>query len=200
MKTLKTLKNTLYVAAFFAAASLTISSCSENKKHEAEEDTKEVAEDQNEKTFDSRASEKDAQFLVNAAEIGLKEIKLAELALMRSTNADVKELATMMKTDHTATNIDLKELADKKGVSIPTALTEDGEDAFKKLNEKEGKKFDKEYCDMMVSGHKDAIDKFEKASNNATDVDVKNWASTRLPGLRSHLEHSKTCKDKCDKL
>ena len=60
--------------------------------------------------------------------------------------------------------------------------------------------FDKEYCDMMVKGHKDAIDKFEKAINDASDPDIKAWASSMLPALRIHLDHSLTCQKKCEKM
>ena len=201
---MKNLHTTLFNATLLVSL-FAIVSCGQTKTEDANsvdstEYSKEVAEERNDETFETRASEKDAQFLVNAAEIGMKEVKLAELALSKSTNADVKELATMMRDEHTKAGEDLKALAAKKGVTIPTVLTEDGEDTHKKLSEKEGKKFDKEYCDMMVKGHKDAIDKFEKASKDAEDADIKNWATTMLPTLRNHLEHSKTCKDKCDKL
>ena len=60
--------------------------------------------------------------------------------------------------------------------------------------------FDKEYCDMMVKGHKDAIDMFEKAVNECEDSDIKSWASSMLPGLRTHLEHAMTCDDKMKKM
>jgi len=200
MKTLSHLKRTIFGATLFASLIFALSSCGETKNAESEEDSKEVAEEKNEETFDTRASEKDAQFLVNAAETGMMEVKLAQLALTKSKNADVKELATMMETEHTKANLALNELAGKKNISIPTALTTDGEDAYKKLSDLDGAKFDKEYCEMMVKGHSDVVDRFEKASNDATDMDIKNWASTMLPTLRAHLEYSKTCKDKTDKI
>jgi len=162
------------------------------------DDPKEIAEDKNEEKFDDRKSEKDANFLVEAAAINLEEIKLGELAQQRGTMQDVKDLGKMMVKEHTAAMNELKGLAKNKAITIPEVLTEDGQDAYDDLNEeKAGKDFDKEYCDMMVKGHKTAIRKFEDASSNAQDADIRNWASSMLPGLRTHLDHSQMCKDKC---
>jgi len=51
----------------------------------------------------------------------------------------------------------------------------------------------------MVDGHKDAIDKFEKAATDATDPQIKQWASSMLPDLRTHLDMSMTCQNKLAK-
>ena len=66
--------------------------------------------------------------------------------------------------------------------------------------EKKGSDFDKEFCDRMVNEHKDAIDKFEKASKESTDPDIQTWASNMLPSLRQHLDHSMVLQDKVKEL
>lgn len=164
------------------------------------DDPKEIAEDQNEEKFDDRQSEKDADFLVEAAAINLEEIKLGELAQERGMMEDTKALGKMMVNEHTAALKDLKALAAKKNITIPAVLTEDGQDAWDDLNEEKGMSFDKEYASMMVQGHKSAIRKFENASSNAEDADIRNWASSMLPGLRTHLEHSEACKEKAKEM
>lgn len=72
--------------------------------------------------------------------------------------------------------------------------------AYKKLNDKSRNDFDKAYCEMMVSGHKDAIALFEKASTEATDSDIKAWAAATLPTLRAHLDHALTCQKNIEKM
>jgi len=163
------------------------------------EDTKDVAIEHNEAKFDN-AKEDDAKFLVSAAEINLEEIQLGKLAQSNSAHADVKELGRMMVAEHTRAQSDLQALADKKQISLPLTLTENGQEANDKLMGKKGKDFDKEYCDMTVSGHKNAINKFEKASTDASDPEVREWATSMLPALRTHLDHAIACKDKCDKM
>lgn len=198
MKNSTPFRTALLQIVLIAATLLTAASCKDNKKPE---DTKKVAEEHNEAKFDdNKNKEKDAQFLVNAAEINLEEIKLGQLAQQKSTMTDVKALGKMMETEHAKVLKDLTALAGKKSITLPAAATNDAQDAYKKLSEKAGTKFDKEYCDMMVDGHKDAISKFEKASTDATDMDIKQWAASMLPALRTHLDHSMTCQKKCEKM
>ena len=164
------------------------------------DDSKEIAEEQNEEKLDDRKSEKDADFLVEAAAINLEEIKLGELAQQKATMDDTKALGKMMVKEHTAVLNELKTLAANKSITIPAVLTEDGQDAWDDLNEEKGLDFDKEYASKMVQGHKKAIRKFENASSNAEDGDIRNWASSQLPGLRTHLEHSEAVKEKAKEM
>lgn len=166
-----------------------------------EKDPKEVAENQNDEMLETRKAEKDAQFLVEAAEINLEEIQLGQLAQTKSTDAEVKKIGQMMVTDHTKALNEVKALAAKKGIQIPTTLTEDGQEAYKRLSDKKERYFNEDYCDVMVRGHKKAINKFEEAAKDATDSEIRTWASSMLPGLRTHLEHADICqsKDKDDK-
>jgi putative membrane protein len=56
-----------------------------------------------------------------------------------------------------------------------------------KLSKLQGAAFDRAYARHMVSEHKKDISKFERASNNLMDTDLKNFASKTLPNLREHL-------------
>lgn len=196
MKTISYSNRTLVQISFFAIL-LVMVSCNSNPK---QEDTKVVAEDHNEAKFDTNKQEKDAQFLVNAAEIDLEEIQLGQLAQQRGVTTHVKELGKMMETAHRKSLNDLTALARSKNISIPTSPTEDAQKAYKNLNDKSGDDFDQAYADRMVSEHKDAIEDYEDASNDANDTDIKNWATSSLSGLRTHLDHSLECQKKCEKM
>ena len=170
-----------------------VMACSDASKTE---DSKVVSEEHNEAKFENTKIEPDAQFLVDAAEINLEEIKLSNLALDRSTNDDVKGLAKMISDSHTSSMNDLVGLASKKTISIPTTATNDAEKAYEKLMNKTGNDFDKEYCEMMVKGHKDAISIFSTASTESVDMDIKNWAISTLPNLRAHSDQAINCQSK----
>ncbi|MBL7829534.1 MAG: DUF4142 domain-containing protein, partial [Saprospiraceae bacterium] len=87
-----------------------------------------------------------------------------------------------------------------KNISLPTSQTENGKDAYKKLNEKSGNDFGKEYSQMMVNGHREAIALFETAAVDCTDSDIKAWAAATLPALRKHLDKSLLCQKQCEKM
>jgi putative membrane protein len=186
MKKINYIKKALLPVTFVAAI-LIMASCGYNQKPN---DTKVIAEERNDEKFDNYKQEKDAQFLVNAAEINLEQIQLGQLAQQNGRTAQVKELGKMMEDAHTKSLNDLTALAKSKMITIPSSSTDNAQDAYKELNEKSDNDFDKAYVDLMVSEHKDAIEAFEDASTDSNDSDIKNWATVSLPGLRSHLNHS----------
>lgn len=193
-------KNLIKVPMFMATVAISfvlMASCNNNLKAK---DTKVVAEEHNDAEFDNKKQQKDAQFLVNVAEIHLEQIQLGKLAQQVGRTTHVKELGKTMEDAHNKSMNDLTTLANSKMVTIPASPTNDAKDAYKVLNEKSGKDFDKAYADMMVNKHKDAIETFEKASTNSNDTDIKNWASLALPNLRKHLSSSIACQEMCNKL
>lgn len=180
-------------------SSLTFQSCNKVKHDNTNQDnTKELAEKQNDAKF-ANEKENDAEFLVHAEEINLEEIELGSLAKTRGTSAEVKELGKMMETDHSKASKDLKKLAESKQISIPTTLTDAGLNAQKDLTKADAKDFDKDYVDKMVNGHKDAVSKFEDASTNAKDADIRNWATSMISVMRQHLDKFIALQDKYEK-
>src|SRR5690349_11236916 len=112
-------KNSKYITALVHVVLITMtlfltSSCERSHK---QEDTKDEAEEHNDAKFDDK-NEKDAQFLVNAAEINMKEIELAQLAEQNGRSARVKELGKLVADSHTKSQKDLTQLARKKTVTL----------------------------------------------------------------------------------
>lgn len=174
-----------------------LNSCKNETK---QEDPKEVAEDSNEAKFDSVADKKDdSEFLVDIAEVNLAEIEIGKLAQTKSTNPEVKKFGKMLVDEHTKSASEVSALAKAKNFTLPTSLTEEGQDEYKKLNEKSGLDFDKKFADIMIDGHEKAIDKLKKATEDAKDQDVKLWASNNIAPLTAHLEHAKLLKQDLDK-
>lgn len=187
--------------AIFASSLLMLALTTSCKKETKEEDTKDVATEQNDDKFDNNDNrEDDSEFLVAAAETDLMEIEIGKLAQTKGTNQGVKDFGKMLVDDHTKSANDTKPLAEKLGVSLPTSITDKGKEHYAELNGKEaGKDFDQKFADMMVKGHEEAISKMEKASQEANDAEVKAWAANMVPTLRMHLEHAKTLKDQVNK-
>src|SRR5688572_5841356 len=136
----------------------------------------------------STVSEEDSKFAVEAASGGMMEVQLGELAQQKARSQRVKDFGAMMVRDHSKANEELKSLAGMKNVTLPPAPGEDHMDHIKKLTEKTGAEFDKDYMKMMVDDHQEDVDNFEKASNNCKDADLKAFATKTLPVLRAHLD------------
>jgi putative membrane protein len=168
-----------------AAFSFAVISCGNQAK---QEDTKDVAEDQNEEKFDDSNIEKDTEFAVKAADGGMLEVELGKLAQTNAASPEVKKFAQMMVDEHTKANDELKTVAAQKNITLPAAMGEKCQKKYNDLAEKKGKDFDKDYISLMVSDHKDVVDEFEKEAEKGNDPELKAWAGEKLPALRHHLE------------
>lgn len=143
----------------------------------------------------AQASDRDRKFVKETIEGGLYEVKLSDLALIKSATPKVKGLAKTMVEEHTTSNKDLKELAEKKGIAVPSTLNDKAMKYFDKLSKKEGKDFDKAYTKCMMMDHKKDLCKFKKEAKKGGDADLKNWASNTIPTLERHKEMSReACK------
>lgn len=163
---------------------LIVQSCEPSRKQNSHE----IAEEKNEKNFDTRADEKEAEFVADAIQSNYAEIRLAELASTKSSNKEVQAAAQELVSDHTNALAKLQSLANKKGISTPV---DEGEDAKKKVNDlaKENQPdFDKKWCHELVDNHKKTIRDFEVMQQKSADPELKEFISAILPELREHRD------------
>lgn len=135
-------------------------------------------------------------FLEDAAMGGMAEVEMGKVASTKATNPEVKKFAQMMVQDHTNANTELKALAAKKNVTLPTEVDSSTKSMLDEMKGKTGADFDKEYVDEMVADHEKDVAAFEKQSTSATDADVKAFAAKTLPTLKKHLEQIKAIQAK----
>lgn len=162
---------------------------------ESNPDSKEVAEETNEEQFDDRDTKKDAEFAVDAAASGMFQVQAGQLAVSNGMNPRVKELGQMIATDHEKLNVELKDMATSKNITLPTALSDDKREIYNDLSGKTGNEFDEKFVDAMVNSHEKSLDRYEDIAENGNDQDVRNWASGKIPALQAHLREFEALKD-----
>jgi putative membrane protein len=184
---MKTSKISVIAAAFVFVASMSTGAF-------AQKDAKKTAEKQNDQKFDNKM-EDDAEFVVEAANDGMYEVQVAQLAKTNAASPKVKELAEHMIADHSKANEELKAIAAKKNITLPAKLSDKRQKDFDELTKEKGADFDKKYTKMMVSDHKDAIDLFQKEADKGHDGELKGWASTKIATLQHHLSMAESTHD-----
>ncbi len=190
MKTISKYLPLLLLCTFF-----TLSSCTKKEK-----DSTEIAEDKNEVKFEDTDIENDTEFAVAAADDSMLEVDLGKLAQSKGSSESVKMFGETMVTEHTKVIEELKALALQKNISLPTALSENSQKTYNNLSEKMGKDFDEAYTDVMVKGHKDAVDRFKKEADKGDDQELKSWAAGKVAALEHHLDMAKKVEDVADSL
>lgn len=143
--------------------------------------------------------EHDRDFITKAASGSMAEIALGTTASQKAMMPDVKSLADRMVNDHSKASDELKSLAAKKGVTLPTEMAKDPKSEHDKLSKLSGKSFDKEYADFMVKDNERDLKDFQKAAKDAKDPDVKAWAAKMVPILQEHVNAAKQLEPKIKK-
>ena len=132
----------------------------------------------------------DTNFILAAAQGGMTEVKLGELASTSGTRADVKEFGQMMVKDHTAINDDLKTLAAQKGVTLPNSLDAEHQGMVDKMTALTGSGFDDAYIAGMIQVHQTDAKAFRAESDATQDAGIKYFVDTSIPVVESHLKQA----------
>jgi len=133
------------------------------------------------------ADDPDASFYKNAAEAGISEVDLGNLAEQKASSQDVKDFGAQMVKDHSAANEKLQSLAASKSISLPTSASVGDMATKAKLELLTGDTFDKSYIKSQIKAHHEAIALFKKESTSGQDPEAKSFASATLPKLHEHL-------------
>jgi putative membrane protein len=137
---------------------------------------------------DDKLARADRKFIQDTAEHGMFEVQIAQLASSKATNPDVKSFATTLVNDHTNANKELVQLANSKKVELAAAPPRGKRNDLEKMSKLSGAEFDSRFVrEVGIKEHEQEIKKFEKASEQAKDPELKAWIDKTLPKLREHL-------------
>ena len=131
---------------------------------------------------------KDKKFLMTAAQGGLAEIQLGQLATQKSNNDQVKQFGQQMVTDHTQLNAEMKPIAESMGVQVPTSPSPKDQAEATKLSALSGDAFDKAYIAYMVKDHEKDVREFKAESASTQNQTLKAAVDKGLTVIEGHLQ------------
>jgi putative membrane protein len=129
----------------------------------------------------------DHMFIMKAAQGGMAEVQLGNLAKQNGGSDAVKQFGDKMVTDHSQANNELRQLTQQKGITLPSDISSKDKAMTKMLASKQGADFDKAYVHDMVKDHETDVAEFRHEAENGKDPEVKAWAQKTLPVLEQHL-------------
>jgi putative membrane protein len=127
----------------------------------------------------SSLSDKDKTFMKKAAKGGMMEVAMGQVAEQKAQSDDVKSFGKRMVTDHGNANDELRSIASKKGVQLPSK-----EHTSKWTS-------DKAYMDTMVKDHEKDLAEFKEEASSGSDPDVKKFADDTAKVIQEHLDLAK---------
>jgi putative membrane protein len=129
----------------------------------------------------------DSTFAEEAAQGGMAEVQMAQLALSKTNNQAVKDLADKILRDHTQANEELTQITAKNNVILPVSMDAKDQAESDKLKALSGAAFDREYVTYEIQDHKNNLRKFDHESMHGMDPAVKQWTAKYVPVLQTHL-------------
>jgi putative membrane protein len=137
---------------------------------------------------DDQLARGDRKFIQEAAEAGMYEVEIAQIAASKATDPNVKSFAETLVKEHQAANNELVQMANAKKVELPAAPPRAKRRDIEKMGKLSGKELDERFIrDVGIKDHQKDIKKFEKASGDVKDAQLKAWVDKTLPHLREHL-------------
>jgi putative membrane protein len=130
----------------------------------------------------------DTAFANKAAVSGMAEVALGKMAAEKGASAEVKDFGNMMVKDHGAANEELKSIAQKKNITLPSGLDAEHQAKSDSLSKLSGKDFDKAYVKVMIEGHHKTLGIMNNEATGGQDVDLKAFAKKTAPVVQHHLE------------
>lgn len=131
-----------------------------------------------------------AEFLVTAADARMMDMTEGTLATQRGTTKEIKEYGKVMINDQKAMLTEIKKMAKRRKVALPSGISNEKEEGRKELAELSGKEFDKKFIRMMIIDHKRDLKLFRKAVKS-NDEEISEFAELYIPILQSHLARIK---------
>ena len=136
----------------------------------------------------SSTAAQDKTFVMKAGQGSLAEIQMANLALKKSKNADVKAFAQKMVDDHTKLIADMKPFANQMGVPPPTKVPADAMQEEARLRVLSGDSFDKEYITAMVADHHKDLGEFMTERDSTANPDLKATVAQGTTVVKEHTQ------------
>ena len=134
----------------------------------------------------------DRTFMADAMEGNRAEAALAALAQKKAGSDAVRELAQLIQRDHQDANDKLASIAGAAGAADnPTTSTPEHKQLQDRLSRLDGAAFDAAYTAEMVKDHEKDIAKYQKASAELKNPELKAYIADTLPHLKQHLEKAR---------
>ena len=133
----------------------------------------------------------DTQFVKKAAQGGMAEVKMGQLAQQKGTADSVKKFGARMVEDHTKAGDELKGVATSEKITLPTDMSAKDKATYDMLSKLSGAAFDRAYARDMVRDHEEDVADFNKEANGGHNPAVKDFATQTLPTLQDHLKEAK---------
>ena len=130
----------------------------------------------------------DKDFAVLAAQGGMAEVALGNLALQQGSSPKVKDFGKKLADDYSKANDELTQIASREGINLPSGMDMKQQQTVERFSRLSGAQFDREFLKDAVNDYTEDIEEFKKEVSQGTDPALRDFASKHVSVLHDHLE------------
>lgn len=127
---------------------------------------------------------RDAEFMVETASRKMELLEISQIAQRKATSADVRYAAQNVINQTNGLLTNLKSLAQKKSLTLPSGLGENQAKQVGELTALNGTPFDRKYDELLAKLIDQDSDQNEDMAKDAYDDDVRQAATQQLAVLQ----------------
>jgi putative membrane protein len=130
----------------------------------------------------------DKDFAVIAAQGGMAEVALGNLAQQQGSSPKVKDFGKKLADEHSKANDELTQIASREGITLPSGLDMKQQQTVERFSKLSGAQFDREFLKDVVHDQTEDIEEFKKEVSQGTDPALRDFASKTVSVLHDHLD------------
>ena len=130
----------------------------------------------------------DKDFAVLAAQGGMAEVALGNLAQQQGLSSKVKDFGKKLADEHSKANDELTQIASREGITLPSGMDTKQQQTVERFSKLSGAQFDREFLKDAVNDYTEDIEEFKKEVSQGTDPALRDFASKHVSVLHDHLE------------
>lgn len=144
------------------------------------------------KPSSTKLSSADQVLMMEVAKGGMVQLELGKVAVEKASNEELRQLAQAEVDEQTGLSAKLKEIAQAKGITLPSAPDAETQTNIAKMQAMSGMSFDRAYvAESGVKGHEKLDAVMSKVKSNASDGNLKSVAQAAHPLVKTYLKVSR---------
>jgi putative membrane protein len=144
------------------------------------------------KASSTALSEADKALMLQVAMGGMQQLEVSRIAVSKASSEQVRQLAQSEVEEQTGLSAKLKEIAQAKGVELPSKPDSQTQAMLTKLSSLSGSELDAYYVsESGVKGHEKLDKVMSSVKSGAKDANLKSLAAAAHPLVQAHLKVSR---------
>ncbi len=145
----------------------------------------------------AKLSSADQALMMDVAKGGMMQLEASKIAVQKASNEEVRQLAQAEVEEQTGLSAKLKEIAQAKGVTLPSAPDADTQRMLSQMQNMSGMELDRHYMQAHAVGGHELLDAtMTKVKASASDSNLKAVAQVAHPLVKEHLKVSREVMNK----